>query len=124
MLSFQAGSNLALVDHSGLTALDHAVLDRPPHLSYQRNSLLEPYVWGANTNYNLGLGTNTARLQPDLVDSLRREGHSVMQVELQKFHSAFLTRGGAVLTCGHGRGGRLGHGSETMQVRSTRTRLL
>jgi hypothetical protein len=25
-------------------------------------------------------------------------------------------RSGVVLTCGHGRGGRLGHGSETMQL--------
>ena len=28
---------------------------------------------------------------------------------ISKFHSAFLTQNGAVYTCGHGRGGRLGH---------------
>lgn len=34
------------------------------------------------------------------------------QVVLCKFHTAFLTDGGHVYTCGHGRGGRLGHGDE------------
>ena len=29
-----------------------------------------------------------------------------------KFHSVFLTDEGQVFTCGHGRGGRLGHGNE------------
>ena len=35
-----------------------------------------------------------------------------VQVILCKFHSVFLTKGGRVLTCGHGTGGRLGHDSE------------
>lgn len=29
-----------------------------------------------------------------------------------KFHSVFLSVDGKVFTCGHGRGGRLGHGNE------------
>ena len=29
-----------------------------------------------------------------------------------KFHSVFLSVDGRVFTCGHGRGGRLGHGNE------------
>ena len=35
-----------------------------------------------------------------------------VQVILCKFHSVFLTSTGRVLTCGLGRGGRLGHGNE------------
>lgn len=110
------GANLWLTDNSGLTALDHAVLDRPPHVEYSRLAPLEVYVWGVNSNYNLGLGHNTARNNPDLVEQFRRQNLSIRKVALQKFHSAFLSRTGVVLTCGHGRGGRLGHGSETMQL--------
>ena len=50
------------------------------------------------------------------MESFRKDAVSISSVVLQKFHSGFLTRGGQVLTCGHGRGGRLGHGSETMQL--------
>ena len=39
-----------------------------------------------------------------------------VQVVLEKFHSVLLTSCGVVLTCGHGRGGRLGHGSEASLV--------
>ncbi len=35
---------------------------------------------------------------------------------LCKFHSVFLSECGRVLTCGHGLGGRLGHGSEQSLV--------
>ena len=38
---------------------------------------------------------------------------------LEKFHSVLLTSCGVVLTCGHGRGGRLGHGSEASVVVSS-----
>ena len=34
------------------------------------------------------------------------------QVVLCKFHTVFLSRRGEVFTCGHGRGGRLGHKTE------------
>ena len=40
----------------------------------------------------------------------------IVQVVLEKFHSVLLTSCGVVLTCGHGRGGRLGHGSEASFV--------
>lgn len=35
-----------------------------------------------------------------------------LQVVLCKFHSVFLSQKGQVFTCGHGQGGRLGHGDE------------
>lgn len=34
------------------------------------------------------------------------------QVVVCKFHSVFLSQKGQVYTCGHGQGGRLGHGDE------------
>ena len=112
----EAGANLALLDHDGLTCLDHAVLDRPLHLSYEVTAPLDAYAWGTNSNFNLGLGNNTNRSQPDIVEGFRKDNINISKVCLQKFHSAFLSRSGQVMTCGHGRGGRLGHGSETMQL--------
>lgn len=38
--------------------------------------------------------------------------HFFLQVVLCKFHSVFLSQKGQVFTCGHGQGGRLGHGDE------------
>ena len=36
----------------------------------------------------------------------------IYQVVLCKFHTVFLSHRGEVFTCGHGRGGRLGHKNE------------
>jgi len=112
----QCGANIALIDHDGLTVLDHAVLDRPLHVSYDVHAPLDAYVWGTNSNYNLGLQNNSTRMQPDLVESFRKENVNFSKVVLQKFHTGFISKTGEVMTCGHGRGGRLGHGSETMQL--------
>ena len=38
------GANLALTDNNGLSALDHVLLDRPPHVAYSLHAPLEvPY---------------------------------------------------------------------------------
>lgn len=116
VLLLARGANPALLDHDGLTFMEHLVLDRPLHVTYERRAPLEAYLWGANANYNLGLGTNTARAAPDVLDTFRRSATFLASVVLGKFHSGFVTSAGAALTCGHGRGGRLGHGSEAMQL--------
>ena len=46
----------------------------------------------------------------------------VFQVAMSKYHTVFLSSDGRVYTCGHGRGGRLGHGNEQTIVVSTATR--
>ena len=110
------GANPALVDNDGLTVLDHLVKDRPLHVTFDRRAPLEAYLWGANSNYNLGLGTNTMRNTPDILDHFRKSSTFLASVCLGKFHTGFVSSSGTALTCGHGRGGRLGHGSETMQL--------
>lgn len=42
-----------------------------------------------------------------------------LQVVLCKYHTVFLTVDGQVYTCGHGQGGRLGHGDEHTYMVST-----
>lgn len=45
---------------------------------------------------------------------LNEDGNLCLSVKvvLCKFHSVFLSQKGQVYTCGHGQGGRLGHGDE------------
>jgi len=108
------GANIALTDNNGYTALDLLHLDRPPHVTFNKTAPLETYVWGSNSNYNLGTGDNSTRNNADIPDFFRKQNISIKKVVLQKFHSGFLSSTGVVYTCGHGRGGRLGIGSETM----------
>lgn len=108
------GANIALTDNNGYTALDLLHLDKPPHVTFTKTAPLETYVWGSNSNYNLGTGDNSTRNNADVPDFFRKQNISIKKVALQKFHSGFLSSTGVVYTCGHGRGGRLGIGSETM----------
>lgn len=40
----------------------------------------------------------------------------MFQIAMSDFHTLFLTDDGCVMSCGHGAGGRLGHGDENAQV--------
>ncbi len=112
------GANLSLNDNDGLSALDHLILDRRAahDLDLTTSNPCELYAWGSNSNFNLGLGHEHQRQLPDAVEFFRREGVFCRSTVLQKFHSAFLSTSGQVFTCGHGRGGRLGHGNEESQL--------
>ncbi len=113
-----AGANAAICDHDGLTPYDHVVADRRQTDLLTNLSAADPcdvYAWGSNANYNLGIG-HQQRQSPDVLEYFRREGVHVRKIALQKFHSAFLSSSGQVFTCGHGRGGRLGHGDEEAQL--------
>ncbi|KAG9342735.1 hypothetical protein JZ751_015597 [Albula glossodonta] len=106
------GGSLTIQDKEGLTALDLTMKDRPAHVVFRNSDPTEVYTWGNNTNFTLGHGNQESRQHPEIVDLFSRMGVYIKQVVLCKFHSVFLSQSGHVFTCGHGQGGRLGHGDE------------
>ncbi|XP_039603766.1 inhibitor of Bruton tyrosine kinase isoform X1 [Polypterus senegalus] len=106
------GGSLNEQDKEGLTVLDLTMKDRPYHLTFKNTDPTEVYTWGNNTNFTLGHGNQQSKYHPELVDIFPRTGVYIKQVVLCKFHSVFLSQKGTVYTCGHGQGGRLGHGDE------------
>uniref|UniRef100_A0A3Q1FAY9 Inhibitor of Bruton agammaglobulinemia tyrosine kinase n=1 Tax=Acanthochromis polyacanthus TaxID=80966 RepID=A0A3Q1FAY9_9TELE len=106
------GALLSTQDKEGLSVLDLTMKDRPAHVAFKNTDPNEVYTWGNNTNFSLGHGNQESRQHPELVDVFARTGVYIKQVVLCKFHSVFLTQKGQVFTCGHGQGGRLGHGDE------------
>ncbi|XP_058504067.1 inhibitor of Bruton tyrosine kinase isoform X1 [Solea solea] len=106
------GGLLSTQDKDGLSVLDLTMKDRPSHVVFKKTDPTEVYTWGNNTNFSLGHGNQESRQHPELVDVFARTGVYIKQVVLCKFHSVFLSQKGQVFTCGHGQGGRLGHGDE------------
>lgn len=106
------GSSLVAQDKEGLSVLDLTMKDRPSHVVFRNTDPTEVYTWGNNTNFTLGHGNQQSKHHPELVDLFPRTGIYIKQVVLCKFHSVFLSQKGQVYTCGHGQGGRLGHGDE------------
>uniref|UniRef100_A0A8C1YIL2 Inhibitor of Bruton agammaglobulinemia tyrosine kinase n=1 Tax=Cyprinus carpio TaxID=7962 RepID=A0A8C1YIL2_CYPCA len=106
------GGALSIQDKEGLSALDLTMKDRPAHVVFRNTDPTEVYTWGSNTNFSLGHGNQESRHHPEIVDLFSRSRIYVKQVVLCKFHSVFLSQKGQVYTCGHGQGGRLGHGDE------------
>ncbi|TDH12323.1 hypothetical protein EPR50_G00071040 [Perca flavescens] len=106
------GGLLSTHDKEGLSVLDLTMKDRPSHVVFRNTDPTEVYTWGNNTNFSLGHGNQESRQHPELVDVFARTGVYIKQVVLCKFHSVFLSQKGQVFTCGHGLGGRLGHGDE------------
>lgn len=106
------GVSLYIQDKEGLSALDLVMKDRPTHVVFKNTDPTDVYTWGDNTNFTLGHGSQKSKHHPELVDLFSRSGVYIKQVVLCKFHSVFLSQKGQVYTCGHGPGGRLGHGDE------------
>ncbi|XP_053737434.1 inhibitor of Bruton tyrosine kinase isoform X2 [Synchiropus splendidus] len=106
------GGLITTQDKEGLSVLDLTMKDRPAHVSFKNTDPTEVYTWGNNANFTLGHGNQETRQHPELVDVFARSGVYIKQVVLCKFHSVFLSQKGQVYTCGHGQGGRLGHGDE------------
>ncbi|XP_063168747.1 inhibitor of Bruton tyrosine kinase [Candoia aspera] len=106
------GVNLYVQDKEGLSALDLVMKDRPAFVTFKNTDPTDVYTWGNNINFTLGHGGQQSRHHPELVDLFPRNGIYIKQVVLCKFHSVFLSQKGHVYTCGHGQGGRLGHGDE------------
>ncbi|XP_067882780.1 inhibitor of Bruton tyrosine kinase [Heterodontus francisci] len=112
MFLLKHGSSLYIQDKEGLSTLDLTMKDRPSYVVYRKTDPTEVYTWGTNTNFTLGHGSQQSKHHPELVDFFPRSGIYIKQVVLCKFHSVFLSQKGQVYTCGHGQGGRLGHGDE------------
>ncbi|KAM3873183.1 inhibitor of Bruton tyrosine kinase [Diretmus argenteus] len=110
MALIKHGAHLSTQDKEGLSILDLTMKDRPSHVMFKNTDPTEVYTWGNNTNFSLGHGNQESRQHPELVDVFARTGVYIKQVVLCKFHSVFLSQKGQVFTCGHGQGGRLGHG--------------
>ncbi|KAK7886467.1 hypothetical protein WMY93_026088 [Mugilogobius chulae] len=106
------GALLSTQDKEGFSVLDLTMKDRPAHVVYEKSDPTEVYTWGYNTNFSLGHGNQESRQHPEIVDVFARTGVYIKQVVLCKFHTVFLSQKGQVYTCGHGQGGRLGHGDE------------
>ncbi|XP_071662928.1 inhibitor of Bruton tyrosine kinase isoform X3 [Patagioenas fasciata] len=106
------GVSLYVQDKEGLSALDLVMKDRPVHVVFKKTDPMEVYTWGNNRNFTLGHGGQQSKHHPELVDLFPRNGVYIKQVVLCEFHSVFLSHKGQVYTCGHGQGGRLGHGDE------------
>ncbi|XP_052557083.1 inhibitor of Bruton tyrosine kinase isoform X1 [Tympanuchus pallidicinctus] len=106
------GVSLYIQDKEGLSALDLVMKDRPVHVVFKKTDLTEVYTWGNNINFTLGHGGQQSKHHPELVDLFPRNNVYIKQVVLCKFHSVFLSHKGQIYTCGHGQGGRLGHGDE------------
>jgi len=72
----------------------------------------------------LGLGDSKSRSTAEFNDTLYQLHQSIIDVVITKFHTVFLTEQGKVFTCGHGPGGRLGHGNEETILQPKRVEAL
>lgn len=101
-------------DNNDLTPIEHALKDRVNNVEYNRGTPCQVYVWGTNTNYTLGTGSQHSRQFPELLDAFHKKypNVSLKQVCLDKFHFVLVATDGRAFSCGHGHGGRLGLTSE------------
>lgn len=113
----QYKSDLYTRDHEGLGPLDIVMKDKAlqmglPPAVYDMKDRHEVYTWGDNSNFTLGHTSEHRRSGPEVLDEFRKLGVNLKQIVMCKYHTVFLTQDGAVYTCGHGQGGRLGHPTE------------
>ncbi|XP_059059647.1 inhibitor of Bruton tyrosine kinase [Achroia grisella] len=103
------GVNIDIVDKDDYKALEHATLDRQYMYKHEGHQPSEVYVWGSNSNYTLGTGTQQQRNTPEMLGCFGRNNTLVKQVCLGKFHSVWVCEGAdgtEVWSCGQlGRAG-------------------
>ncbi|KAJ7945150.1 ultraviolet-B receptor UVR8 [Quillaja saponaria] len=73
----------------------------------------ELYIWGKNSNGQLGLGKRAADVVPLPMKVECLEGMTIRMAALGSEHSVAVTDGGQALSWGLGDSGRLGHGHES-----------
>jgi alpha-tubulin suppressor-like RCC1 family protein len=108
------GANLILNDFDKLTPLEHLSVDKSLSFQYkqQKQQKLEIYSFGSNQNYNLGNGTDTRKVNADLIEYFVKKNINIVDIVTSKFHTVFRDCNGFVYSCGFGNDGRLGHGTE------------
>lgn len=84
------GVNTDIQDKDDYKAIEHATLDK--HYVYQQSGSepCDAYVWGSNSNYTLGTGSQQPKQVPDLLTCFSRTNANLRQVCLGKFHSVWV----------------------------------
>ncbi|CAH0713197.1 unnamed protein product, partial [Brenthis ino] len=84
------GVNTDIQDKDDYKAIEHAMLDK--HYMYKQSGSepCDAYVWGSNTNYTLGTGSQQPKNVPDLLGCFSRANANLRQVCLGKFHSVWV----------------------------------
>jgi len=80
-LYLQLGASISLADNEGLWPLDIAQRDRKKYVEENlgvsdeefsmKTNPTELFVWGSNDNYNLGIGSQSGRLYPEVLDEAK-----------------------------------------------------
>ncbi|XP_055837019.1 inhibitor of Bruton tyrosine kinase [Episyrphus balteatus] len=112
VLLLRYGASLELLDEDTRSPLQNCcrLFDFSSHLDIPTNT--ELLVWGSNKNYNLGIGNEEGASTPQFIDFFRKEQKSVELISLSAYHSLFVDKKGQLYAVGHGKGGRLGNGTE------------
>lgn len=120
MLLIKAGAAVdgeeAPQDKERLTPMDLLSRKLSPELADSRADMKSSAVWSfGKSDFILGVPLPKASevVQPRRIDNLADK--CVVQTCASKYHSCALTSEGDVYSWGHGRSGRLGHGSEVGQ---------
>lgn len=74
------GVNTDIVDKDDYRAFEHAMLDKQYMYKQDGKEPSEVYMWGSNSNYTLGTGTQQQRNTPELLTCFNRTNTSVKQV--------------------------------------------
>jgi hypothetical protein len=115
------------IDHEGFTPLTLLSLSLSSNLIVSKQYLnCTSVLTFGKSDFTLGVtlpNSSSDILKPRRIDSLnhptptpdRDVSAAIVYVAASKYHSLVLTKDGKVLTWGHGKGGRLGHGDEITQ---------
>lgn len=79
------GADINIRDSNFLSPIELAMKDRPPEVKFSTSLPCEIYVWGTNTNYNLGTDNIQGRQQPELLDFFRKQNRLISTVQVSYF---------------------------------------
>ena len=76
------GADLRILDNNFLSPIELAMKDHVVDVKFSKDLPCELYVWGTNTNFNLGTGNMHGRLQPEILDYFRKLNPPVSVVQV------------------------------------------